>query len=454
MTPADESRATGRIPPQDLAAEQCVLGSILADNSTADVLALCPPGAFYFTSNQTVAHAIVEMRKIGTPVDLVTLVAFLREKSALDQAGGSAWLASLTNHASFSPANVEHYARIVRDKAQLRALILAANAAILRASEGGAVDEVLAELGKALRETDSLSEAGWTSARDVADDLIRELADMARTGKARSFATGVPALDRTFWIKPTDLFVFGGPPASGKSFAAQQISVAVAMTGRGVAFLSAEMPPADVLARGARTFDKLDHDVFREPSGRDQSFRAAQAVDRMGRLPIFYSIETRLEPMLRGLRQKARRGEISCVIVDFLQRLQIPESRPNEAERLGYASRALKQFALQERVPVFLLSSMNRGGYTKGERPTMGSLRGSGDIESDADTVVLLHQLENGLVEWIVGKARETAGGRGGTGEVAILMRRNFSRGGFEEDSPEKIERASPKAADDEAVGF
>lgn len=417
--------------PQDLNAERAVIGAVFFDaDECASTLDSLSPAEFHSTLHRNVWAAMQQLRVDRGQIDLVTVVDQLRRLNAFAGGFGIADVSELSG-TQYSAARCEAHARIVRDKAILRRLQREAADAIEAASRGDDPGAILSRLARFVSSADSGSETGCRPSREVADDLIREIQEMAESGKARSFKTGVDSLDRVLWIRPTDLFVIGGRPGTGKSMLGIQIARSIATTGRGVLYVSAEMPDVDQVARASRGFASIGSEVFRQPTSPARVFAAAEAVDRVGRLPMWFTNETRVESILRTIRQKARKGEIAAVVVDMLQRLRLADGSGTMADRLGDASRAFKLLALEERLPVFLLSSMNRSASdSDGDRPTMASLRGSGDIESDADTVLLLHRKDDSVTEWIIGKAREGADGRD---RGVLYMRRNFAHGGFEE---------------------
>lgn len=418
---------------QDLDAERAVIGAVFASaEECAPTLESLTAGEFASVLHQRVWTAMQALQSSRKPVDLVTVVDQMTRAGVVGKGKphNASDVAELSRHRQLASACTE-YARIVRDKAVLRQIQRAACDAMDSATKGEDPGSILSRLAKFVASADGHSETGCRPARTVADELIRDLQHMAESGQARSFVTGIDSLDRVLWIRPSDLFVIGGRPGTGKSMLGVQVARSIAASGRGVLYVSAEMPDVDQVARAARGFASISSEVFRQPTTPDRVYRAAEAVDRVGRLPMWFTNETRVDVLMRMIRAKARKGEIVAVVVDMLQRLRLSGSNGTMAERLGEASRAFKLLALEERVPVFLLSSMNRSASDDdGDRPTMASLRGSGDIESDADTVLLLHRRDDVVTEWIIGKARE---GADGNDRGVLFMKRDFARGGFEE---------------------
>lgn len=429
------TRATGRIPPQHLEAEQAVLGAVLLDNveglAALDVVA---DDDFYFTSHRHVARAMRSLASDEQPVDILTLVERLKRDAHLEDAGGAGYVSSLSNVVP-STANAEHYAKIVREKAILRRVVNQANEWVARGFAGGEDSlSLLRDIAEFAQRADGKL-SGVTRARDAAEQLMRELQVMNENRVGRAFVTGIPVIDDHLWVKDTDLFVIAGRPSTGKTTLATDIARCVGESGRGAAYVSAEMPEVDIVARGSKSYGAGDSEVFRKPTTSARLLPVLEAIQKFGRLPIHLCTQTRADEVIRILRKLARAKEITCAVVDMLQRLSIPETwGDNTTEKLGTATKRFKQFALEERCPVFLLSSMNRSAGDDGSsRPTMASLKGSGDIESDADTVLLIHRKNDAISEWIFGKAREGVGeaGRKKQDRGKLSMRRDFARGQF-----------------------
>lgn len=428
----------GRVPPQDLLAEQSLLGSALLHPEGAEAVAALPVDEFYWTSHRVIAEAIVELVRERKPVDILTVGDRLKSKGLIEEAGELSYVSSLSNHSTATMIhNLDAHARIIRAKAVLRRVVEAANDWVKRAYDHADPTALLREIGDLAQSADGQVE-GVRSARAVADELIREIQLMNETQVWRSFVTGVPVLDDNLWIKETDLFVIAGRPGTGKTTVATDVLRSVASSGRSGTYVSGEMPDTDLVARTAKAYGATDSEVFRRPTSPARVFPVVDAVNRIGKLPINFTTQNRADDVLRILRKQARAKQISCVVVDMLQTLSIPEAWGNNmAERLEEAASRFKNFALEERVPVFLLSSMNRTAGDDGNgRPTMSSLKGSGAIESYADTVLLIHRLNDTLSEWIFGKAREGIGeGKVKQDRAKLVMRRDFAKGQFVEAS-------------------
>lgn len=430
MNEPESITAVGRIPPQHLEAEQSVLGAVLLDNEVGiEVLRSLPVEDFYFTNHRTIATAMLALAKANKPIDLLTVTDRLKASGDLEHVEAS-YVASLSNIVP-STANAEHYAAIVREKALLRRIVKAANDVLNAAHEPGADSgELLAALGTASNDERAGYRNAFRPAREAAKQLCAELEEMTRTKVARSFDTGVRVLDENLWVRQTDLFVIAGRPGTGKTHVGIQIAKSIAKSGRGVGYASGEMPDVDLIARAAKSEAVLDAEVFRRPTTPERAWKAAEAVERVGKMPLWFTSENRHDEILRSARQLARKGLIVALVVDMLQRLRLPSGAKRTDELLGDLVRDFKNFALRERVPVFMVSSMNRGASDDDTtQPTMRSLRGSGEIESEADTVLLLHRKDT-LTEWIFAKARE---GCAGLDRGKVEMKRDFARGGFTE---------------------
>lgn len=425
-----------RVPPHDLDAEIALLGSALLDRDCAELVAAIDPDEFYVTRHRVIVDTLALLVADRKPVDLVTLVDRLRQEGHLDEAGGASYLAEITGiRPTTLIEKVEEYARIVRNKATLRRITNAASGWIERAFGHDDPLSLLREIADLAQTADGVVK-DVRSAREVADELIREITVMNENRTGRAFVTGIPVLDDNIWVKDTDMLIIAGRPSTGKTTLAADILCSVAESGRGGLYASAEMPESDILARFAKAYGAVDSEVLRKATTRERMLPVLEAINRVGKLPIQLTTQTHAPELLRAIRKLARAKRISCVVVDMLQRIDIPDAWGDTlADRLGSLSRRLKQLALEERIPVFALSSMNRTAGDDGHnRPTMSALKGSGDIESDADTVLLLHRKNDVLTEWIFGKVREGIGeGSKKQDRAKLLMRRDFSRGQFVE---------------------
>jgi replicative DNA helicase len=388
--------------PQNLEAERAVLGAVLVDNDRFDdAAAILDASMWYREAHRQVwiAMSAIRDRKIG--LDLVTLREHLTNSGKIDDVGGAAYVASLVDGVPRS-TNVEYYASIVRDKAQLRRLIRVSTENI----EAGftaedSADEVidlalarLASVGELAQQVEFESSYDWMTR--TANAVIKRLEDPRDVTGVES---GVIQLDRhTRGFQPGALYYIGARPGVGKSALALQIGLHAAKTGVSVMYTSLEMSKEELGLRAVAIEAQVD--AFRLATGRISSYeqqRAAAAWDRISGLPFFIADAHNLTaPRIRALtrRMHTRQG-IRLAIVDYMQLLKDSEKHFSRNAELEAISRGFKTLSLDLGIPMLVLSQLSRPPKEhKGPppRPRLTDLRDSGALEQDADAVLLLHR--------------------------------------------------------------
>jgi replicative DNA helicase len=417
-----------RVPPQNIEAEQSVLGAILLENEAINqALEILSHEDFYRESHREIFRAMVELSDRSQPVDAITLTDALRSKGALEQIGGPGYIAELAD-AVPTAANVAHYARIVREKAVLRSLATIATDIASSAYEASAdVDEFLDEAEHRIFE---ISERRIKPSFHTMPELTREsLKLLERLYENRELVTGVPTgfkdLDvLTAGLQPSDLVVLAARPSMGKSALALNIAAYAAMEAqpkRGVAFFSLEMSKEQLVLRLLCSEARVDSAKARAGYLSERDFpKLAQAAARLSEAPIF--IDDSSDTTAITLKAKCRRlarersNNLGLVIVDYIQLMR--SSRPGESreKEIAEISRSLKGLAKELKVPVIGLSQLNRQVETRPDRrPLLADLRESGAIEQDADVIAFIYReemykgkdsKEPGVAEIIVAKQR------------------------------------------------
>lgn len=423
---------TDTVLPHDLDAEKAVLGGILLDNIRLnDACEHVVPGDFYRVAHRRVFTAMVDLGERREAIDFLTLKAELTRTDGLAQVGGPAYLTNLTDGVPRS-TNVAHYARLVKQHAQRRTLIAAANKMLLRAYEAQAeAADVLEEAERAiLGLADTTAAVGFESMRTIAG---RSLDWLDQVRQRRQAVSGVPsgltdldALTRGF--QPGTLVVIGARPGMGKTSLATHITLHAARGGRTVAAFSLEMSNDELFVRQLAATAQIDsHRVQSGYIGEREWGRLSQAIGTLAELSIFadetpgiatFAIKSRLR------RLKAERG-VDLVVIDYLQLLSAPGKRETRALEVAGMTTALKSLARELKVPILLLAQLNRDAAKEGgtRKPRLSDLRDSGSIEQDADIVLFLHREAEdtyasdggAVVELIVAKHRN-----GPTGTVRL----------------------------------
>lgn len=418
-----------RLPPQSLEAEQAVLGSMLIEREAIyRALELLDGGAFYRDAHRLIFEAIVALAERAEPVDVVTVGEELRRGGHLETVGGLSYLNTL---ASMVPttANVEHYARIVADKAVLRRLIHTAGEIARRAFEGQ--EEVGEVLDAAERLIFNLAQGyrvrGYEQLKDVLVETFDHLGQLyGHKGQLTGLPTGFPDLDRlTAGLHPSDLFILAARPSQGKTAFSLNIACHVAVRKKKpVGIFSLEMSRQMLALRMLAAEARVDGQRLRSGELSEEEWkRLLRAFDRLSEAPIFID-DTPNIPLLE-LRGKARRMKaehnVALLIVDYLQLIQGRARVENRQQEISEISRSLKALARELQVPLIALSQLSRAvEQRQDKRPLLSDLRESGSLEQDADLVAFIYHnpdLEDNVVELIVAKHRH-----GPTGSIRLCF--------------------------------
>ncbi|HOI15937.1 MAG TPA: replicative DNA helicase [Geobacteraceae bacterium] len=417
-----------------LEAERSVIGAVLIDAAALPaVMDILKPSDFDAAANQRILEAIIALSDRGQPADITLLSEELRQKGALEKIGGRLYLAGLLEETP-SAANVEHYARIVKDRSITRSLCAAARRIIERAgsANGDGAEELLSF---AQKEVMAVSSAISGSPGQEMNELIRrthrEIEERWQSGDTLpGLSTGFPSLDAiTGGLKPGLLYVFAGRPGTGKTALALNVSRCAAGSGCRVLFLSLEMPGTELSLRLLSAESGIDgHRLSRGMMGPEewaQSVKAAVAasalpmtIDDTGGLPI-----DRLTA--RARRLKMEKG-LSLIVVDYLQLLRPSQKWNTREQEVSEASRSLKALAKELAVPVIACAQLNRAIESRiVKHHTLADLRESGAIEQDADVIAFLSTADDvgELVELSIAKHRQ-----GPTGKISLRFDRKRTR--------------------------
>lgn len=416
---------TRRIPPQNLEAEQSVLGGILLDHRAIDrAIEILDANDFYREAHKKIFRAMLALNQRGEPVDVVTLSNELAVEGQLEEIGGAAYLAELAEKVP-TAANLAYYARIVREKAVLREVIAASTELAARAYEmrSGEVDDFLDQVEHRIFE---ISERRVRPQFATMNDLMFTAVHTVESlYERRGLITGVPTgfldLDRlTSGLQPSDLVIVAARPSMGKTAFALNVAVNAAQEGGvGVAIFSLEMSKQQLGLRMLCAEASVDSQQLRTGFLSGQDFpKIVAAADRLSRLPIYVDDTPGLSVL--ELRAKARRlkreqeAKLGLVIVDYLQLMRSHERMDNREQEISSISRSLKALAKELDVPVMALSQLNRQVEARSDRrPVMADLRESGAIEQDADVILFLFRpyvydknADEHEAEVIIGKQR------------------------------------------------
>lgn len=386
---------TDRGLPASVAAEKCLLGAILLDNSAYYE---APPVSWLsLESHQRILFRMGQIMDGGGGVDLVTLANALSGAKELESIGGVAYVSSLTEGLPRRPA-VKDYVHIIRDKWALRTAAQVCNAGLARAmdqSEDSA--ELIAEIDRQLLEIAHGSETEKSLATQTAS-AFQELKDLREHQTDNPVSTGLTALDRIIGgFKRKKLYVVGGRPSMGKT--SLMVEAAIQHSARGVRtrLVSLEMTSEELLHRIFAALSEVPFERLIEPDVLNDS--EWQRVQRARKLVDEWPLEIddrdgqTIDSALAGCRLSCRRRGTGFVALDYVQNLRFTGPAKLRYQEISDAAKRMRQFAKEEDIPFLLLSSLTEGSdKNPNRRPVLADLRGSGDLAFHADVAALIHR--------------------------------------------------------------
>lgn len=392
-----------KVPPQQIEAEQSLLGGILIESQGLPAaLEVLRGEEFYRDAHRTIFQAFQELFQRNEPIDLITTTEYLTEKNQLDKVGGATYLASLTEMVP-SAANVAAYARIIHDKALLRKLIQTANEITALCYGGGKnVEEILDQTEAAIfAVTESRIRTSYSPLKDI---VKKSIENIERFQEYREMVTGVAShytdLDKlTAGFQPSDLIIIAARPSMGKTALALSIARNVAMVGGiPVGVFSLEMSKEQLAMRLLCAEARVDsHKIRTGFLSQQECVKMLNAAGKFMDTPMYIDDTPAisvLELRAKARRMKADRG-LGLVVVDYLQLMQGRQGVERREQEISDISRSLKGLAKELNVPVIALSQLNRKVEERNQkRPLLSDLRESGAIEQDADVIAFIYRDE------------------------------------------------------------
>src|SRR5258707_455339 len=430
--------------PHNLEAERSVLGAVLLHNDAFNLAAeVIDANDFFRDAHRRIFDKMVKLAERGDAIDLVTLKEELGRSGDLEEVGGPAYITALVDGVPRS-MNIEHYARIIKEKATLRSLIFSAN-------------KILATAYEAEEEADAILDQAEHAIFAIADDKVRDgfvsLRDLAQSSfetieklqSRKELVTGVPTgftdLDEmTSGLQPSDLVIVAARPSMGKTSLvlniAQHVGTKTDMT---VGVFSLEMSKEQLFLRMLTAEARIDaHRLRGGFLGERDWGRLSQAIGTLSEAKIFIddSPSVGVLAMRANCPRLASEHGPHMVIAEYVQLMQRRGKFENRTLELGSISRSLKGLAKELRVPIVLLSQLSRAPESRSDhRPQLSDLRESGALEQDADVVAFIYREDmyvdksqpptdaQGVAELIIGKQRN-----GPTGVVKLAFIREFTR--------------------------
>ncbi|MDD5083447.1 MAG: replicative DNA helicase [Candidatus Moranbacteria bacterium] len=427
-----------RIPPNNLEAEQSVLGSLMLDKDAVIKIAdLLKVGDFYKDANNDVYEIMLELYENREPLDVLSISNRLEEKGRLDRIGGASYLASLVNSVP-SASNVVHYAKVVQKKAMLRRLIGAASDILeMGYNESEDVQKILDEAEQRLfRVSQKYIKQDFIPIKSILENAFERIDELHRSDNTfRGVPSNYPDLDNMLsGFQKSDLIILGARPSIGKTtFAldlARQISVYSKVP---VGIFSLEMGSDQLVDRMIAAQSGVD--LWRLRTGKLQSddfSKIGEAIGILSEAPIFIDDSGSLNIM--EMRTMARRLQsehnLGMIIIDYLQLME-GRSRggDNRVQEISEISRGLKQLARELNIPIMALSQLSRGIEARQDQmPKLSDLRESGSIEQDADVVLFLSREDRykpdtpnkNIVDVVIAKHRN-----GPIGKIQLYFQEN-----------------------------
>ena len=393
-----------RIPPQNVEAEQSVLGAMMIEREAISKAAeILRPGDFYREAHRLMFGAVLELFNKNDAVDMVTVTEVLRRDDKLEAVGGIAYITALANSVP-TAANVGYHARIVEEKALLRQLInTATNIAGMGYEAADEVAKILDTAEKMMLEVSNRRGGqDFAAVKTIIFDVFDKVSELyASKGGITGLPTGFKDLDRlTSGLQPSDLILIAARPSMGKTAFVLNIAQHVAVREKKtVAFFSLEMSKEQLVQRMLCAEAPIDAQRLRIGELDDNDWKKlVTAADRLAGAPIF--IDDTAGITIMEMRSKARRlkieHDLKLIIIDYLQLMQGgtgSNRSENRQQEISEISRSLKALARELKVPVVALSQLSRGVESRQiKKPMLSDLRESGSLEQDADIVAFLYR--------------------------------------------------------------
>ena len=430
-----DSTLSDKVPPHSIDAEQAVLGALLLNwSSIAEIVSTLKPDRFYSLQNQVIYEAMIKLYTKNITGDTLSLINELTVSGKLEQAGGAAYIASLTDLVP-SSANIDYYAEMVLDRAARRDLIKIS--AELKASSFELSKDSATLLDSAEQKIFALAERNETTAVYAAKDvMVKEIELIEARYKSKNQFTGIPTgfakLDTyTSGFQNSELIIIGARPSIGKTAFALSMIQNIACEKRiPCGFFSLEMPYESIGMRLLSQEARVPMHKIRSGMLRLEDVQKIQgAAGRWFEAPLFM-VDTpnmRLLDLRAMARRMVKNQGVKIIFIDYIGLITTEDPSAPVFEQVSEISKSLKALARELNIPIVALCQVARSA--EGEEPNLAQLRGSGSIEQDADVVMFLHRdrLKEEQVsqdaKLILAKQRN-----GATGDIPIVFLPGFSK--------------------------
>jgi replicative DNA helicase len=426
---AELETASFKLPPQNVEAEQSILGGVLIENDALNtIIEFLEDGDFYREAHQKIFKCMIALSEKNEPLDLITLTNELKKKKELEEIGGSSYLAGLVESVP-TAANIVYYAKIVKEKSILRKLISTATAIVTQSyQEGKNLEDFLDEAEQAIfRISENQVRPAFYPIKEIVKESFKVI---ERLYEKKELITGVPSgfkdLDRkTAGFQNADLIIVAGRPSMGKTALCLNIAQHAAINVKiPTAIFSLEMSKEQLAIRMLCSEARVDSARLRSGFLSESDWpKLTMAAGALSDAPIFIDDSAAisvLELRAKARRLKADRG-LGLVVVDYLQLMRGRSGAERREQEISEISRSLKALAKELNIPVIAISQLSRKAEDRpGRRPQLSDLRESGAIEQDADVIIFIYRDEvynpdsdqRGTAEVIIGKQRNGPTGK------------------------------------------
>jgi len=422
---SNRARATGaefeRTPPQDVIAEQSVLGGmLLSKDAISDVVEILRERDFYRPAHELIYDAIIDLYGRGEPADPVTVSAELTKRGDLVRAGGAPYLHTLISSVP-TAANAGYYAKIIRERAIMRRLVEAGTKIVqLGYTDEGEVDDAVDQAqAEVFAVTERRESEDYIQLAQLLPSALDEIEKISSGVAGEGVKTGFKDLDAlTNGFHPGNMIVLAARPAVGKSTLGLDIARYASIHKRETSVIfSLEMSRSEITMRMLSAEARVPLNNIRSGQlGEEEWARMARRMGEISDAPLFIDDSPNLS--LMEIRAKSRRlkqrHNLKLIVIDYLQLMTSGKRVENRQQEVSEFSRQLKLLAKELNVPVVAISQLNRSPEQRSDKkPMLSDLRESGSIEQDADVVILLHredlydsQNRSGEADLIVAKHR------------------------------------------------
>ncbi|CAI3252373.1 replicative DNA helicase [Enterococcus cecorum] len=438
------------VPPQDIEAEQAVLGAIFLDaEALVEAMAQIEPQDFYRRAHQIIFRSMIALNDRNENIDIITLKSQIESENTLEDVGGISYLTELSQ-VTPTASGVAHYAKIVKDKSTLRELIQAATKIVKEGySQEGSVEEIVEAAEKGiLNVSEKRNSTGFQAIADVLNSTMENIDRLSQQNEEiTGLPTGYPELDKmTAGLQPEELIILAARPAVGKTAFALNIAQNIGTrTDRSVAIFSLEMGAESLVNRMLCAEGTIEAGHLRTGQLTEQEWHnLIMAMGSLSNTSIFIDDTPGIkvsEIRARCRRLAQEKGNLGLILIDYLQLIE-GSGRESRQQEVSEISRQLKKLAKELKVPVIALSQLSRSvEQRQDKRPVLSDIRESGSIEQDADIVAFLYredyyqrqgteedkneeeQAVNDVIEVIIEKNRS-----GARGTVELLFKKEYNK--------------------------